>query len=141
MVAERQEDHRSYQRALRVVGRYLDSEPSYHLSVTETADGLAVRAHSNPNGTDERVKHFEWDRLEDMDQFYSAANRGLGSKAPKVLWEQFPCGHQTALRKLGAILDSEGASDLSINEAAGGLDVSFLTPASDGGRQKQVRSF
>ena len=132
MVAEKHEEQKSYQRALRVVGRYLDSEPSYNLSIAESVDGFTVRVHSTPGRTDERVKYFEWDRLEYEDQYYSAANRGFGERAVKVPWELFPCGHQQALRKLGLILDSMQVSSVNVDEVESGLDVSYLKAPAEG---------
>lgn len=131
MGADKQEDQKSYQRALRVVGRYLDSEPSYNVSISETADGFAVRSHSTSRRAEERVMHFEWDRLGDLDTFY-AAGRGFGEnpkrKRHQNLWENFPCGHERALRTLGSLLDSEDASSLSLDEVENGLDVSYMRP-------------
>lgn len=137
MVAEeRQEEQKSYQRALRVIGRYLDSEPSYHMSVAQTADGFTVRSHPTPQRADEIVKHFEWDRLEDLDLFY-AGGRNVARRRPRHqgLWERFPCGHERALRKLGAILDEKSASSLSIDEMDEGIDVSYM--CSDSGESGQ----
>ncbi len=131
MVADKQPDQRSYQWALRVVGRYLDSEPTNNVSITETNDGFTVRAYSTSIQADERVKHFQWDRLEDLDQYYRYANRGMGGKPPKVAAPHFPCGHQAALRKLGALLDEEHASGLSVDEVENGLDVSYSHPRED----------
>lgn len=143
MVADQQEEEKSYQRALRVVGRYLDSEPAFNVSISEISDGFTVRSHSTPRRADERVLHFEWDRLESLDQFYSGG-RGVARRRHRHqdLWEHFPCGHEAALRKLGSILDAEGATSLSVDEVEGGLDVSYLAPAAGGGQmEKQQKTF
>lgn len=137
MVAERQEAQKSYQRALRVIGRYLDSEPAYHVSVSEVADGFTVRSHSTQRGSDEVVKHFPWDRLDDLDKYYSGA-RGLGRRPSRyqAIDRNFPCGHEAALRKLGSILDEASASSLSIDEVPNGLDVSYMHPRQGRGTEK-----
>jgi hypothetical protein len=140
MVAEQQAPQKSYSVALRVVGRDLDGEPSYHLSITETGDGLTVRSHATPRRADERVKHFAWDTIEDMDRYYGAAARGLGPKERRLQWA-FPCTHEQALRTLGALLDSETASNLSVDETAEGLDVSYLRPGAGAQTEKQQRLF
>jgi hypothetical protein len=133
MVAEKQPVQKSYSIALRVVGRYLDGEPSYHVSIAETGNGLTVRSHATPRRADERVKHFAWDTIEDMDQYYSAAARGLGAKERRLQWA-FPCTHEQALRTLGAILDNDSAGNLSVDETASGLDVSYTSEAKGAGQ-------
>lgn len=134
-----QATQKNYSVALRVVGRYLDGEPSYHVSIAETGDGLTVRSHATPRRADERVKHFPWNMIEDMDKYYGAAARGLGPKERRLQWA-FPCTHEQALRTLGALLDSEGASSLSVDETHDGLDVSYLHPAG-GQQEKQQKLF
>ena len=136
MVAEKTTE-KSYSVALRVVGRYLDGEPSYHVSIAETGDGLTVRSHATPRRADERVKHFPWNMIEDMDQYYSAAARGLGFRERRLQWA-FPCTHEQALRTLGALLDSEGATDLSVDETADGLDVSYLRTGAQPEKQQKL---
>jgi hypothetical protein len=140
MVAEQQAPQKSYSVALRVVGRYLDGEPSYHLSITETGDGLSVRSHATPRRADERIKHFAWDTIDDMDRYYSAAARGLGAKERRLQWA-FPCTHEQALRTLGALLDGENATSLSVDETGDGLDVSYLRPGTGAAQEKQQRLF
>src|SRR5205807_9885124 len=84
-----------------------------------------------PRRADERVLHFEWERLGDLDLFYSGGRglkRSSRSRRHPDLWENFPCGHETALRKLGSILDADGASSLSVDEVRDGLDVSYMRP-------------
>ena len=139
MVAEQQATQKSYSVALRVVGRYLDSEPSYHISIAETTDGLTVRAHDTPRRADERVKEFAWATIDDMDKYYSAAARGQGAKKRRLQWA-FPCTHEQALRTLGALLDSEGAGSLSVDETPDGLDVSYLR-SEDSKQEKQQKLF
>lgn len=144
MVAEREEEQKSYQRALRVIGRYLDSEPAYNLSIAEKADGFTVRSHPTPEPADERIKHFEWNRLATEDRFYSAAGRGWGPKRrPTETPWALSCRHEQALRKLGSLLDAEGASGLSVDEMDDGLDVSFALPGQNksGAGEKQQKVY
>ena len=138
MVAERQEAQKSYQRALRIIGRYLDSQPSYDLSIVQTADGFTVRAHSSPGRADEHVKHFAWDRLATEDQYYGAAARGAGPRRRVVESWPFPCRHEQALRKLGSILDEEQASDLSVQETENGLEVVYARTGGTAEKQQRV---
>ena len=140
MVAEQQAAQKNYSVALRVIGRFLDGEPSYHVSISETGDGLTVRSHATPRRADERVKHFAWDTIDDMDTYYGAAARGLGPKERRLQWA-FPCTHEQALRTLGGLLDSEGATSLSVDETSEGLDVSYLRPGSGGAQDKQQKVF
>jgi hypothetical protein len=140
MVAEQQATQKNYSVALRVVGRYLDGDPSYHVSIAETSDGLTVRAHATPRRADERVKHFAWATIDDMDKYYSAAARGLGAKQRRLQWA-FPCTHEQALRTLGALLDGESASSLSVDETPAGLDVSYLRPGAGGQQEKRQQLF
>jgi hypothetical protein len=139
MVAE-QQTQKSYSVALRVVGRYLDGEPSYHVSIAETNDGLTVRSHATPRRADERVKHFPWATIDDMDTYYRTAARGIGARARRLQWT-FPCTHEQALRTLGALLDSESASSLSVDETHDGLEVSYLRPGSGDHQEKQQKLF
>lgn len=140
MVAEQEAPQKSYAVALRVVGRYLDGEPSYHVSIAETGDGLTVRAHATPRRADERVKHFAWVTIDDMDTYYSAAARGLGPRDRRLQWA-FPCTHEQALRTLGGLLDGDRATSLSVDETPQGLDVSYMRPGSGGAQERQQKIF
>ncbi len=141
MVAEHQEAQRSYQRALRVIGRYIDNDQAVNVSIAEVQDGFTVRSHPTRKRSDEVVRHFEWDRLGDLDLFYSGG-RGVGRRASRRTNDagKFPCGHEAALRKLGSILDEEDANSLSIDEASDGLDVSYMR-SSAGGQEKAQKVF
>lgn len=137
MVAEKRGEQRNYQRALRVVGRALDREPAYNLTITQTEGGFAVHARTAPQRPEERVLHFEWDRLDDLNEYYSAA-RGMTRPPRRTqdLWDGFPCGHEAGLRKLGAILDTEGASKIRVQETEGAITVTFVPP---GGTPSETR--
>lgn len=139
------EGQNSYKRALRVIGQYLDSEPVYRMSISEVADGFTVRSHPTPTRPDERVRHFPWNSLGDLDTYNAArrALKGLEEKKARYrpLWENFPCGHEQALRVLGTILDDDGASDLSIDEVEKGISVSYVAHANGGGEERRERVF
>jgi hypothetical protein len=135
MVAEKQEQ-KSYQHALRVIGQYLDREPSYRLSISEESDGFAVRSHMTPRRADEKVSHFDWTRLNDLNLW----NTGKRDMPPRPtihagLWDTFPDGHEVFLRKLGAILDEEQASNVTVNETQEGLDVSYTLATGENKRK------
>lgn len=136
MVAEKQEADKSYSRALRVTGRYLDSEPSYNMSISETSEGFTIRSHSTSASVDERVKHLQWDRIEHEDQYYAAAARGTGrrQRPSQESWWNFPCTHEDALRKLGSILDEQGASSVTIDQRDNGLDVAYMRANAESGQ-------
>jgi hypothetical protein len=122
-----------YEQALRVIGRFLDAEPTYHLSVVEDVDGFIVRAHSSRFKSDGRTVNFTWDRLNDL-LVYHTAGRGL-SRRPhrhRGLWDDFPNGHEDFFRALGHDLDEESAVGLSVDEVPEGITVSYRRPRSSG---------
>lgn len=125
------ESHR-YEPALRVIGRHLDAEPAYHISVLEVADGFAVRSHPSGHRSEGRTAHFSWDRLDDL-VIYQTAGRGVRRRPPRHsgMWENFPNGHEDFFRALGHVLDAESASSLSVDEVAEGVAVSYMRPSRD----------
>lgn len=133
MVAEQQ---KSYQRALRVIGQFLDREPAYRVSIAEEQTGLVVRSQETPRRADEKVTHFDWERLGDLD-VWNTGKRNMNKRPTRHqgLWENFPAGHEVALRKLGAVLDQEGAGGITVSETADGLEVTFTTARGESQRQ------
>lgn len=127
MVSQPREERVGYEQALRVIGRELDSEPSYHLSILELADGFTVRYQPSQQRSDARTVHYTWDRLRDLNVFQSAA-RGIKRKRGRYqgMWENFPNGHQDLLRSLGADLDQKHATSLSVDEVPEGVAVSYV---------------
>ncbi|HEX6506830.1 MAG TPA: hypothetical protein VF221_04285 [Chloroflexota bacterium] len=119
----------SYEQALRVIGRYLDAEPTYHLSVVEVADGFTVRSHASRFKSDGRTVQFTWDRLNDL-LVYHTAGRGLSRRhhRHRGIWADFPNGHEDFFRALGFQLDSENASSLTVDEVPEGVTVSYMRP-------------
>ncbi len=118
-----------YEKGLRVIGRFLDSEPSYHVSVLEIADGFAVRSHGSVDRAEGRSQHFPWERLRDL-VIFQAAGRGVRSRRRKLgeVWDKFPNGHEDFFRALGHELDAEQARSLSLDEIPQGIAVSYMRP-------------
>jgi hypothetical protein len=127
MVAQPQDGHPSYEQALRVIGRHLDAEPSYHVSILEVEDGFVVRYFTAQHRTDSRSVHFTWERLNDLLVFQTAGRR-VGSRRHRHegMWAKFPNGHQDFFRALGHTLDEEHASNLSVEEVDEGVQVSYV---------------
>lgn len=127
MAAEEQTDRISYQRALRVIGRHLDAEPAYHVSILEVADGFTVRSHPARHRTDGRIVHFKWDRLHDLVIFHSAGRDCVRRRhRHQGIWANFPSGHEDFFRALGFTLDTEHANSLSVDEVPEGISVSYM---------------
>jgi hypothetical protein len=120
MVVEKQ-TQKSYQRALRVIGQYLDRRPSRRVSITEQPDGFEV-CHTMKS----RPKPFTWDDIDEVDL---EKNDGHEAAAD---------GYAGRLRKRGLILDHLGATSVTIRETEEGrlkfLDVSYTD---DSGQERQ----
>ncbi|GAC1322080.1 MAG: hypothetical protein NVS2B16_13390 [Chloroflexota bacterium] len=135
---QRAEKPLTYEEALRVIGRQLDAEPAYHVSILEVNDGFTVRYQPALQMSDERTMHYSWDRLNDLVVFNSAG-RGLTRKRGRYqgMWAQFPNGHQGFFRTLGATMDREKASSLTVDEVAAGVEVTYLRTDPANGAQTQ----
>jgi hypothetical protein len=122
-----------YEQALRVIGRYLDAEPTYHLSVVEVPDGFTVESRSSRFKSDGRTVQFTWDRLNDL-LVYHTAGRGLSRRhhRHRGIWADFPNGHEDFFRALGFQFDSEGATNVSVDEVPEGVTVSYTRPPAAG---------
>jgi hypothetical protein len=132
MAAEMHHEERiPYQRSLRVIGRHLDAEPAYHISILEVADGFTVRSHPALHRTDGRIVHFKWDRLQDLVIFHSAGRDCARRRhRHQGIWANFPSGHEDFFRALGYTLDRDGATFLSVDEVPEGVAVSYMRPVS-----------
>jgi hypothetical protein len=129
MAGEEQIDRIPYQRALRVIGRNLDAEPAYHVSILEVADGFTVRSHQARHRTDGRIVHFKWDRLHDLLIFHTAGRDSARRRhRHQGIWANFPSGHEDFFRALGFTLDTENANSLSVDEVPEGIAVSYMRP-------------
>jgi hypothetical protein len=117
---------RRYSRALRVVGRHLDTEPARDVSMVEIEDGFTVRYHPDEQAEEIRTLHFNWERLMDLSIFHSAA-RGVPRRHDRHAgsWSEFPGGRQELYRALGAVLDDAAAVNLEVEELPGRLRVRY----------------
>jgi hypothetical protein len=132
MAAEEQSERIPYQRALRVIGRHLDAEPAYHVSILEVPDGFTVRSHPARHRTDGRIVHFKWDRLNDLVIFHTAGRDCVRRRhRHQGIWAHFPSGHEDFFRALGFTLDQEGANSLGVDEVPEGVAVSYMRPVAD----------
>jgi hypothetical protein len=119
----------NYEKALRVIGRHLDAEPTFDVSITEVDDGFTVRYRPAVHRADEFINHFTWERLGDLIVFFSSG-RGLIRKRGRYqgIWAALPHGHQGFLRALGNRLDTDRACCLHLAEVSGGVQVSYGRP-------------
>lgn len=119
-----------YEPALRVIGRHLDAEPAYHVSVLEVADGFTVRSHPSTHRAEGHTIHYSWDRLTDL-VVYQTAGRGVRRRRSRHsgMWELFPNGHEDFFRALGHELDVERASSITVDEVKEGVAVSYFRPS------------
>jgi hypothetical protein len=115
-----------YESALRVIGRHLDSEPTYNMSLEEAPDGFTVSARQSRLRDDTRTTRFTWDRLGDLVVFH-VAGRGCARRQPRHagIWENFPNGHEDFFRALGHRLDQTGGSGLIVKEVPEGVSVAY----------------
>ena len=123
-----------YESALRVIGRHLDAEPTYNMSLLEVGDGFTVRSQQSRVRTDTRTTQFTWDRLRDLVVFH-VAGRGCARRRPRHagIWENFPNGHEDFFRALGHRLDDEHGANLSVEEVSEGVAITYnLPPVADG---------
>src|SRR5436305_8578857 len=132
MTTEDSEERLPYEPALRVIGRHLDAEPTYNMSVLEVSDGFTVRSHPSRFRSENRSVQFTWNRLRDLVVFHTAG-RGCTRRRPRHsgIWANFPSGHEDFLRALGHILDHERAGSLSIDEVPEGVAVSYMRSSPD----------
>src|SRR5947209_4472179 len=131
-MSEGQESRLDYESALRVIGRHLDTEPTYHMSLLEVRDGFTVRSHPSRFRSDARTVQFTWDRLNDLIVFHMAG-RGCMRRRPRHsgIWANFPNGHEDFFRAMGHRLDKEHGSSLSVEELPEGVAVSYMRPLED----------
>lgn len=139
-MAQQRDNGLGYEQGLRVIGRHLDAEPAYHVSILEVEDGFTVRYQTAQHLSDGRAIHFTWERLQDL-YVFNTGGRGVRRKRDRHegIWGKFPNGHQDFFRAMGYILDRDGASNLTVDEVSGGLRISYCRPASDDRLQLEKR--
>jgi hypothetical protein len=127
VVADEQPETLPYEHALRAIGRHLDAEPAYNVSILEVDDGFTVRYQPTQYRFEGRTVHFGHDRLRDLLVFQSAG-RGTGPRHDRhrQMWTKFPDGHEEFLRALGFLLDHEGAQCLTLDELAEEVRVTYV---------------
>lgn len=127
MDAEANDETVSYEIALRVIGRHLDAEPAYHVSILEVDDGFTVRYQVTQHQTDGKTIQFSKDKLADLFVFQTAG-RGLARKHERKagMWADLPHGHQEFFRALGFALDQDGARSISLEELSEEVRVSYM---------------
>ncbi len=130
-----------YEQALRIIGRYLDAEPSYRLQVVESDDGFTVQSGSSRFSSVGRTDQFSWARLNDL-LIYHTASRGLSRRRHRHsgIWDDFPNGHEDFFRALGFNLDRESGGNLSVDEVPEGITVSYRRPRSLNEGQETVET-
>jgi hypothetical protein len=118
-----------YEHALRVIGRHLDAEPVYHVTLLEVVDGFTVRSHASAHRSDGTSTHYSWDRLRDL-VIYQTAGRGVKRRRSRHsgMWANYPNGHEDFFRALGHELDADHASSLAVDEVPDGIAVSYMRP-------------
>lgn len=126
MVAEQQDVPVGYELALRVIGRHLDAEPAYNISLLEVEDGFTVRYQPALHSSEVRSLHFSKSRLQDLFVFQTAG-RGCARKRDRHegLWAKFVDGHQEFFRALGFVLDQDQACNLSFDELLDEVRISY----------------
>ncbi len=120
----------AYECALRVIGRHLDAEPSYHASVVERPDRFTVRWQPARHRTPERCEEFGWDKIRHLTVFQTAG-RDVGRKHRRLtgLWSDFPTGQEDFFRALGFELDQDKALNVTIDEFSDHVSVAFVRPS------------
>ena len=117
----------SYEHALRIIGRYLDAEPAYYVTVVEVDDGFAVRYSPTRQRSETRSTQFSWERLRNL-KIFNAAGRGTGKRTRRNfgLWHELPAGYQDFFRALGYVLDDKDATSVTIDSLPKGVAVSYV---------------
>jgi len=131
-VVQQRDSDLGYEQELRVIGRHLDAEPAYHVSILEVDDGFTVRYQAAQHHSENRTVQFSRERLRDL-YVFNSAGRGVRRKRDRHegIWGKFANGHQDFFRALGYILDENRATSLAVDEIPEGLRISYCRPASD----------
>jgi hypothetical protein len=132
MVNEQNEDTLNYEQALRIIGRHLDAEPAYHVSILEVEDGYTVRYQPAQHQAQDRTVHYSHSRLRDLFVFHVAGRGCLKRRGRHLgIWGNFPSGHEDFFRAMGAALDREGACSLTVDELAEQVQISYVRTQPD----------
>lgn len=122
-------DALNYEQSLRIIGRHLDAEPAYHVTILEVDDGYTVRYQPAQHSTEDRTVQYSDARLRDLFVFHVAGRGCLKRRGHHLgIWRNFPSGHEDFLRAMGAALDREQASSLTVDELADQIQTSYVRP-------------
>lgn len=140
MVAHQQGEIMGYEQALRVIGRHLDAEPAYHVSILEVEDGFTVRYQTTLHRLESRTVHFSSEKIQDL-YVFQTFGRGAPPRRDRHegMWANFPDGHQEFLRSLGFLLDCEGARSLAVDELEDEVRVTYVKPSPDNPYRSEKR--
>lgn len=116
--------HRSYQNALRAIGRFADAEDHRSVALFEVQHGFILRAF--PSADPVRIVAIEIpdDDIQDL-ILKDYGDRGRRDRDPKST-TLLPTGYEDFLRALGFFLDGKNARSVSLTEMADGFAVSFF---------------
>jgi len=119
----------SYEEALRVIGRHLESEPVYYASILEVSSGFTVRYQLSRQTGQVKSVEFSRQRVQDL-SIFQTAGRGSGTRKHRHsgLWKHAECTRQEFLRALGCMLDDSRASALALDELPEEIRISYLRP-------------
>lgn len=119
----------TYQWMLRVLGAYLDEEPSCRITLAEGPDGFLVRLQRHLHKLEPLVYTFRRDTLKEQLGELMKTRRPAGLRARhQGVWALFPNGHQDFFRALGYELDQRNADMVLVDELEDGIVVTYLCP-------------
>jgi hypothetical protein len=127
LASEPQDQKVDYESGLRVIGRHLDAEPSYNVSILEVDDGFTLRYQPTQHRFDGRTVHFGATKLRDL-SIFQTAGRGCAKRHHRHegMSLKFAEGHEEFLRAVGFMLDREAASSLTLDELADEVRVTYV---------------
>lgn len=122
----------TYEEALRVIGRHLESEPVYYASILEVNSGFTVRYQLSRQTAQVKTVEFPNHRVRDL-SIFQTAGRGSGTRKQRHsgLWKHSECSRQEFLRALGCMLDQSQASALALDELPEEIRISYVRPRPD----------
>jgi hypothetical protein len=140
LAPEPQDENAAYESALRVIGRHLDAEPSYNVSILEVDDGFTLRYQPTQHRFDGRTVHFGATKLTDL-SIFQTAGRGCAKRhyRHEGMSLKFADGHEEFLRALGYMLDREGASSLTFDELTDEVRVTYVRATPENAMRTEKR--
>ena len=116
--------HRSYQNALRAIGRYADAEKYRAATLFEVQNGFILRAFSAADPSQVLAIEIPDEDVQELvvKNYAERGRRDGGGGRPTLL----PSGYEDFFRALGSYLDSRNARSVSVVEMVDAVAVSFL---------------